>query len=191
MTRLLRHPRYARPVAAILADNKTAWERHWRVLLLRHPRYARPVAAILADNKTAWERHWRVLLLRHPRYARLMAAILADNKTAFCHSRTLCEESPCIQMSRVRSTWQRKWLPNGYNWLLSACFSVLFVGGSIIKHKHFISFRRAKGAKRPAQRKISRPFLLLASRKRPPSFVTPLTQNAFVWFLGAAELNGI
>ena len=57
---------------------------------------------------------------------------------------------------------------------------VLFVGGSIIKHKHFISFRRAKGAKRPAQRKISRPFLLLASRKRRPSFVTPLTQNAFV-----------
>ena len=47
---------------AKLADNKTAWERHWRVLLLRHPRYARPVAAILADNKTAWERHWRVLL---------------------------------------------------------------------------------------------------------------------------------
>ena len=80
---------------------------------------------------------------------------------------------------------------NGYNWLLSACFSVLFVGGSIIKHKHFISFRRAKGAKRPAQRKISHPFLLLASRKRRPSFVTPLTQNAFVWFLGAAELNGI
>ena len=160
---LLRHPRYARPMAAILADNKTAWERHWRVLLLRHPhyarpvaakladnkttfchsrtyvrdlifrdilrffraspqqnvsslcsiemtrllrhpRYARPVAAILADNKTAWERHWRVLLLRHPRYARLMAAILADNKTAFCRSRTLCEESPYIQMSRMRST---------------------------------------------------------------------------------------
>ena len=61
---------------------------HWRVLLLRHPHYARPVAAKLADNKTAWERHWRVLLLRHPRYARLMAAKLADNKTTFCHSRT-------------------------------------------------------------------------------------------------------
>ena len=27
---------------------------HWRVLLLRHPRYARPVAAILADNKTTF-----------------------------------------------------------------------------------------------------------------------------------------
>ena len=39
--------------------------------------------------------------------------------------RTLCEESPCIQMSRIRSTWQRKWLPNGYNWLLSACLSVV------------------------------------------------------------------
>ena len=101
---LLRHPRYARPVAAILADNKTTWERHWRVLQLRHPRYARPMAAKLADNKTAWERHWHVLLLRHPHYARPVAAILADNKTAFCHSRTLCEESLCIQMPRMRST---------------------------------------------------------------------------------------
>ena len=29
---------------------------------VRHPRYTRPMAAKLADNKTAWERHWRVLL---------------------------------------------------------------------------------------------------------------------------------
>ena len=31
---------------------------------IRHPRYARLMAAKLADNKTAWERHWRVLQLR-------------------------------------------------------------------------------------------------------------------------------
>ena len=61
-----------------------------------------------------------------------------DDKTQFCYRQVLqpkVARSVGGEQQNAPTTAQRKVLHgkqvNGYNWLLSACFSVLFVGGSI------------------------------------------------------------
>ena len=58
-----------------------------------------------------------------------------------------CETSECMEIPHTRFCTASKWLLNGYNWLLSACFSVSFFGSSINLLILFCTFFRKKYAK--------------------------------------------